>query len=45
MGKTPTPRAFMTSSMFGNDRIFIFGGLDNKTNKVLNETYILNLSI
>ena len=44
IGKAPSSRSFFSFSMFGADRIFLFGGIDNATNKVLNESYILQLS-
>lgn len=36
-------RAFFSTSLI-KDNVIIFGGIDNIANKVLNETYVLNLT-
>ncbi|KAL4473976.1 hypothetical protein ABPG72_000338 [Tetrahymena utriculariae] len=43
IGKAPSPRSFFSATQFTNNRLVIFGGIDNSTNAPLNETYILQL--
>ncbi|CAK56809.1 unnamed protein product (macronuclear) [Paramecium tetraurelia] len=43
LGKAPGTRAFFSTSLI-KDNVIIFGGIDNVANKVLNETYLLNLT-
>lgn len=45
IGKPPSPRAFFACSLFATDKILLFGGLDNSSNKILNETYMFQLGM
>lgn len=45
IGKGPTSRGFFSFALYNDDRIFMFGGIENSNNKILNETYMFSLSI
>ncbi len=45
IGKGPSPRAFSSATLYTNNRLLIFGGLENETHRAMNDSYLLQLGI